>query len=148
MYNLEKKKVLLGDFCREIKYESVYVDFLSQRDVEILTKIGIPDSLAPYISIKNISSFGGYSLYNRINIHEGYKKEDELFKELCFIGSVDYGYIVIQKEGTMAIYNYEEELSYLNGSLDSFLDCAYEFAKFISEVNEKYGEDATLKETI
>ena len=48
----------------------------------------------------------------------------------------------------MAIYNYEEELSYLNGSLDSFLDCAYEFAKFISEVNEKYGEDATLKETI
>ena len=35
---------------------------------------------------------------------------------------------------------------YLNGSLDSFLDCAYEFAKFISEVNEKYREDATLKE--
>ena len=48
----QQKKEVLMYLAKEIKYDAVHVDFLSERDVEILTKIGIPDSLSPYIDIE------------------------------------------------------------------------------------------------
>ena len=61
MYDQQKKETLMH-LAKEIKYSAVHVDFLSDRDVEILTGIGIPDSLSPFIDIESEDRFGGYSL--------------------------------------------------------------------------------------
>ena len=53
--------------------------------------------------------------------------------------------MVIQKDGEIGIWGYESEaFSYVNGSLDAFLDCAYKYYQFIIEIQEKHGEDAYM----
>lgn len=144
MYDEQKKEKLL-DGEQEVRYDTVSVDFLSYRDVQILTQIGVPESVSPFINMESKEQYGGYSLFDRINIFEKCEKEDSFLKELCLIGSVDYGYLVIQKDGEIGIWGYESEsLSYVNGSLDAFLDCAYKYYQFIIEIQEKYGEDAYM----
>ncbi|MCR5327295.1 MAG: SUKH-4 family immunity protein [Saccharofermentans sp.] len=144
MYDQQKKEVLM-DLSKEIKYDAVHVDFLSERDVEILTKIGIPDSLAPYIDIEPEKNYGGYSLIDRINIFEQYPLDREDFKHLCMLGRIDDRYIVITGDGEVAVFDVDaDELFPVNKSLDAFLDSAFEFAQFIKSVNEKNGECAYI----
>lgn len=45
MYDEKKKTILIDDLTEEVKYDAINVDFLSKRDVEILTKIGVPHSM-------------------------------------------------------------------------------------------------------
>lgn len=144
MYDLKKKEVLM-DMAEEIKYSEVHVDFLSERDVEILTKIGLPDSFAPYINIEPEKNYGGYSLFDRINIFEKYSLDREDFKGLCLFGRSGDGYLVITSDGEAAFFDIDrEELIPVNESLDAFLDSAYEYAMFINSVCEKNGEDAYI----
>lgn len=142
MYDNNLKNELMESYNEEILYDKVYVNFLSDRDITILTNIGLPNSISPYISIQSTDKYGGHSLYERINDFEKYDKEEQSLKDLCFIGLVDYGYVVIDKVGKIQIFDYEREaLRYVNSSLDIFLDCAYEYMKFMKTVNDKYGED-------
>lgn len=144
MYDQQKKEVLMY-LSKEIKYDAVHVDFLSERDVEILTKIGIPDSLSPYIDIEPEKNYGGYSLFDRINIYEEYPLDNEEFKGLCMLGRSGDGYIVITRDGEVCFNEVDsDELLFVNKSLDAFLDCAYEYAQFVKTVNEKNGEEAFL----
>ncbi len=140
MYDQQKKEALMY-LAKEIKYDAVHVDFLSERDIEILTKIGIPDSLSPYINITPEKEYGGYSLFDRVNIFEQYPCDKEEFKRLCMLGRIDDRYFVITSEGEVNLYDIEmEELVPANKSLDAFLDSAYEYSQFIKTINEKNGE--------
>ena len=144
MYDLEKKEVLMH-LAREIKYDAVHVGFLSERDVEILTKIGIPDSLSPYIDIEPEKRFGGYSLFDRVNIYEKYPLNNEDFKGLCLLGRSGDGYIVINRDGDVRFHEVNSgELLPVNKSLDAFLDFAYEYSQFVNSINEKNGEGAYI----
>ena len=108
MYDLKKKEVLM-DMAEEIKYSEVHVDFLSERDAEILTKIGLPDSFAPYINIEPEKNYGGYSLFDRINIFEKYSLDREDFKGLCLFGRSGDGYLVITSDGEVAFFDIDRE---------------------------------------
>ena len=144
MYDQQKKELLM-ELSTEIKYETVHVDFLSERDVEILTIIGIPDSLSPFIDIVPEKKYGGYTLYDRVNIYEKYPLDKPEFKNLCLFGKNGGGYLVINREGKVAIFDTEVmELLCVNKSLDTFLDSAYEYAQFVKSVIKKNGEDAYL----
>ena len=144
MYDQQKKEVLMY-LAKEIKYDAVHVDFLSERDVEILTKIGIPDSLSPYIDIQPEKNYGGYSLFDRINIYEEYPLDNEEFKGLCMLGRSGDGYIVITRDGEVCFNEVDsDELLFVNKSLDAFLDCAYEYAQFVKTVNAKNGDGALI----
>lgn len=144
MYDLEKKEALMH-LAREIKYEAVHVDFLSERDVEILTRIGIPDSLSPYIDIESEKKYGGYSLFDRINIYEKYPLDNEEFKGLCMLGRCGDGYIVINRNGEVCFHEVDsDELLPVNKSLDAFLDFAYEYSQFVKTINEKNGDSACI----
>ena len=144
MYDQQKKEALMH-LAKEIKYNEVHVDFLSERDIEILTRIGIPDSLSPYIDIEPEERFGGYSLFDRVNIYEKYPLDNEAFKGLCLLGKSGDGYIVISRDGDVRFFDVgSEELLPVNKSLDAFLDCAYEYAQFVHSINEKNGEGAFI----
>ena len=144
MYDQQKKEVLM-DMAEEIRYDAVHVDFSSERDVEILTKIGIPDSLSPYIDIVSEEKYGGYSLYDRVNVFEKQPVDNEKFKGLCLFGINDSGYLVITGDGEVKLFDMDaEELVPVNESLDAFLDSAYEYAQFINSITEKNGEDAFI----
>ena len=144
MYDQQKKEYLMH-MAKEIRYKTVHVSFLSMRDVEILTRIGIPDSFSPYIDIIPGEKYGGYSLYDRINKYENYPLDNEEFKDMCLIGQSGDGYLVITKDGS--VHNYDTDsmkLYFVNTSLDAFLDFAYEYSRFVDSVIEKNGEDAYL----
>ena len=144
MYDQQKKEALM-DMSKEIKYSAVHVDFLSDRDVEILTKIGIPDSLSPYIDIESEEKFGGYSLFDRVNFYEKYPLDNEAFKGLCLIGRCGDGYIVITRDGEVKFFAVATgELLPINMSLDAFLDCAYKYSQFVDSIQEKYGDGAYI----
>lgn len=144
MYDQQKKEALM-DMSKEIKYSAVHVDFLSDRDVEILTKLGIPDSLSPYIDIESEEKFGGYSLFDRVNIYEKYPLNNEEFKGLCLLGRCCGGYLVITRDGEVRLFDVSaEELLPVNKSLDAFLDCAYEYSQFVDSIQEKYGDGAYI----
>lgn len=144
MYD-ERKKELLMDLSKEVKYDEVHVDFLSERDIEILTQIGIPDSLSPYIDIVNEMKYGGYSLFDRVNIYEKYKLDKEEFKDMCLFGKSEIGYFVITRDGEVGGFDIEaDELLPVNKSLDAFLDSAWAYSQFVKSINEKNGEDAYL----
>lgn len=144
MYDQQKKELLM-DLSTEIKYDTVHVDFLSERDIEILTKIGIPDSLSPFIDIVSEKQYGGYTLYDRVNIYEKYPLDKPEFKNLCLFGKAGDGYLVITRYGNVAFFDtYAMEILSVNKSLDAFFDSAYEYAQFVNSVIEKNGEDAYL----
>ena len=145
MYDQEKKDYLLKG-AREIRYEAVHVDFLSKRDIEILTKTGLPDCLSPYTLIAPGEQYGGYSLFDRITVFEKYPIDNEDFKNFCFFARNDYGYLVITREGEVCLLEDEtEELIYVNESLDAYLESAYEYLCFIDQLAEDYGEDAYIE---
>lgn len=138
MYDHAKRDALL-DGEKEILWSSVHVDFLSPRDVEITTKIGLPSSVAPFIELTDEASYGGYSLYDRVNIFEKYPLDNDGFKDLCLLGKTAEGYIVITPEGEICLVDVESEaILYMNKSLEAFLETTYEYMKFIETVNEKY----------
>lgn len=138
MYDQAKRDALL-DGDKEILWSSVHVDFLSPRDVEITTKIGLPSSVAPFIELTDEASYGGYSLYDRVNIFEKYPLDNDGFKDLCLLGKTAEGYIVITPEGEICLVDVESEaILYMNKSLEAFLETLYEYMKFIETVNEKY----------
>ncbi len=144
MYD-QKKKELLMDMAKEIRYDEVHVNFLSERDTEILTIIGIPDSISPYIDIVSEEKYGGYSLYDRVNIFEKQSVNNEEFKNLCLFGKNDSGYLVITSDGEVKLFDIDaKELVTINKSLDAFLDSTYEYAQFINIIIEKNGEDAFM----
>jgi hypothetical protein len=144
MYD-QKKKDLLMDMAKEIKYDAVHVDFLSERDTEILINIGIPDSISPYIDIVSEEKYGGHSLYDRVNIFEKQPVNNEEFNNMCLFGKNDRGYLVITSDGEVKLFDIEEEeLVTVNKSLDAFLDSAYEYVQFINSIIEKNGEDAFM----
>lgn len=144
MYDQQKKDVLM-ELSTEIKYDTVHVDYLSERDVEILTKIGIPDSLSPFIDIVPEKKYGGYSLFDRVNIYEKYPLDKAEFKDLCLFGRTGDGYLVITRYGAVSFFDVNaDELLPVNNSLDAFLDSTYEYAQFVNSVIEKNGEDAYL----
>lgn len=146
MYSEDKKARLVGEFSKEIKLEKIHCKFVSDRDREILTQIGVADSMSPYISLATEEIYAGYSLYDRVKKFEEYDIDNIQLKTMCFLGHVDFGYIVLTDDGKVQIFDYDrEELVECNSSLDAFLDCCYEYMIFVEEIQKKYGEDALFE---
>lgn len=146
MYDLEKKDRLLRNANKEVKIGRIQVDFLSDRDIEILTKVGLPDTAAPYFVFYESKDYAGRLLFDRIKDFDGEELEDEIFRQTCLIGFLDYGdvsYIAIDRKGIVYIYDLVNDyFTQANQSLDQFLDCTYAYSMFLHDIIQKYGSSA------
>ena len=153
MYSEDKRNKLCQNE-KIILLKEIDVNFLSDRDSEILMEIGIPSSAAPYLIFCNEDEFAGRSLRNRITIFEGVSEEeievqDSVLDNTCFIGQSGIGYIVINKRGEIWMLDHENFDEYfVNNSLDDFLDCLYEYKMFVSFIHEKYGQDVFIEDVM
>lgn len=153
MYSAEKK-----DFLCEGKdavfLKQLHVDFISDRDKEILCDIGIPATAEPSIWFYGEEKFGGYSLKDEAcklkSLSEKRIETDgSLLDGFCIIGFCDLGgSIVIDKQGrvwTIICFENEGELkTFVNNTLDEFLDCLYEYRKLINPISRKHGNNTDV----
>ena len=146
MYSTEKKELLCHD-QDTVFLKQMHVDYISERDKEILCDIGIPAKAEPLIRFYGEDEYGGYSLRERAcKVKGGHDKKAEaaggFADDLCVIGESDWGSIVIDKQGRIwTIIGFDDELKfYANNSLDDFLDCLYVYRKQVDSIRLKHGD--------
>lgn len=153
MYSVEKK-----DFLCEgqdtVFLKRLHVDFISDRDKEILCDIGIPTMADPAICFYGEDKLGGYSLKDeacklKTISEKRIKAVGPLLDGFCVIGFCDIGSIVIDKQGCIwAIIYFEHEVelkTFVNNTLDEFLDCVYEYRKQIDCISRNHGNNTDIK---
>ncbi|MBR4915379.1 MAG: SUKH-4 family immunity protein [Clostridiales bacterium] len=154
MYSTEKKEFL----CRDqdtVFLKQLHVDFISDRDKEILCDMGVPATAEPFVSFFGEDKLGGYSLKDeacklKLISEKRIKAAGSLLDGFCVLGFTDFGgSIVIDKEGRIwAIIYFENEAelkTFVNNSLDEFLDCLYEYKKQVDLISQKHENNRDIK---